>query len=338
MSDISRDKLLEIYQIMATVRAFEVRALQEVRGRGSSVGGMHSSVGQEAVPGGIGANLTKKDYLGSNHRGHGHCIAKGVDPKLMMAELFGRVGGSNKGKGGSMHIADLSMGMLGANGIVGASCPMAVGAALKIRYRGEDGVAVAFFGDGASNQGNVHESMNLAAVWKLPVLFVCENNHYAESTPVSYTWAVDSIAKRADGYGMPGVAVDGMDVFEVYNTAKGLIDMSRAGGGPAFLECKTYRFQGHFSGDDAHLYRTEEEEKEWMKRDPLDQFRNKVLKEELLTEVDMSKIDKSVDDLMDEAVSYADGSPLPSVDELLTDVYLSYPREELVRGTGLLLK
>lgn len=335
--NIPQDKLLEIYRIMATIRAFEQRALNEVLGRAGSVGGMHSSVGQEAVPAGIGANLTDRDYLGSNHRGHGHCIAKGVEPRLMMAELFGRVGGTNRGKGGSMHIAYMPTGMLGANGIVGASAPVAVGAALKARYRGEDSVAVAFFGDGASNAGNIHEAMNLAAVWKLPVLFVCENNQYAESIPVQYSVAVENISARGAGYGMPGVTVDGMDPFAVYDEAKRLIDRARAGEGPAFLECKTYRFMGHFSADNPQLYRTKEEEAEWRKRDPLDLFRARVLREELLAEVAMTEIDAAVETLMDEAVVYADQSPLPELKELLTNVYVSYPEREITRGTGLLI-
>ena len=332
--DISREKLLQIYLIMTTIREFEKRSFTEVTSR-QIFGGMHSSIGQEAVSAGIGANLTPRDYLGSTHRGHGHCIAKGVEPRIMMAELFGRTGGSNRGKGGSMHIAYMDTGMLGANAIVGASLPLAVGAALKAQYRNEDRVAVAFFGDGASNQGIVHESMNLAAIWKLPVLFVCENNLYAESTPVKYAVSVENIADRAAAYNMPGVTVDGMDAFAVYEQASKLIQQARSGHGPALLEGKTYRYRGHASLDNPRDYRTAEEEEYWIQRDPIVQFQQRVLNDKVLAQDDLTAIDQQVATMMDEAVTFADESPEPEVSELLTDVYVSYPERELHRGTGL---
>ena len=234
---------------------------------------VHSSAGQEAVPTGMCANLNDDDYIGSTHRGHGHCIAKGVDPKLMMAELFGRATGPNKGKGGSMHISDMSKGMLGTNGVVGASIPLAVGAGLTSKVLGLDRVAVAFFGDGASSQGVLHESMNLASVWKLPVIFLCENNGYAMSTPSEYAVSTTHVADRASGYDMPGIHVDGMDVFAVYDAGAQAVARARAGEGPSLIEAETYRYYGHTvltslqhtdpkkkktTGEDATLYNTSE--------------------------------------------------------------------------------
>ena len=332
--EIGREKLLELYRVMVIIREFERRALAEVTSR-RVFGGMHLSIGQEAVAAGISANLTDYDYVASTHRGHGHCIAKGVDVKPMMAELLGRIGGTNKGKGGSQHVADMRKGMLGANAIVAGSVPLAVGAALKAKLKGEDSISVAYFGDGAANQGVVHESMNLASIWKLPVLFVCENNGYAQSTPFEYATSVDDIAKRASAYSMPGIVVDGMDVFAVYEETAQLIKRSRAGEGPALLECKTYRFYGHYTGDDTRKYRLPEEEERWRKKDPIELFREHVLGEESLVEGDLDEIQAEVMALIEEAVTYADQSPMPPVEELLTDVYVNYPMRELYRGTGL---
>ena len=332
---IDRDRLLWLYETMATIRSFEMRGFHEVTSRAISAA-IHRSVGQEAVPTGICAHLRDDDYLASTHRGHGHCIAKGVDVKLMMAELFGRSTGNNRGKGGSMHIADMSKGMLGTNGVVGASVPLAVGAALTAQRKGTDRVAVAFFGDGGANQGIVHESMNLAAVWKLPVIFVCENNHYAESTPVEYAVGIPDIADRAAGYGFPGVVVDGMDVFAVYNEAGTAIERARSGEGPTLLECKTYRYYGHSGMDNPRTYRTEAEEVEWKARDPLDQFRHRVFQDETLSPSELDAIDQRVDELMRESAAFADSSPEPELSELYTDVYDDYPIEALKRGAGTL--
>jgi len=334
--DIPRDTLLKIYNTMVTIRRFEERAVYEVGARHIS-GAVHSSAGQEAVPTGICTNLRTEDYIASTHRGHGHSIAKGVDVKLMMAELLGKASGSNKGKGGSMHIADMSKGMLGANGVVAASVPLAVGAALTARVKGTDQVAVAFFGDGGANQGVTHESMNLAAIWKLPVIFVCENNHYAESTPVEYSIPIPNVADRAAGYGMPGVVVDGMDVFAVYEAAKQAVEHARAGLGPVFLECKTYRYYGHTAMDNPHSYRTVEEEQQWRARDPIILFRRRVIEEEIFSEKELDAIDAKVEQLIEESVQFADRSPAPDPRELITDVYVDYPLEQLVRGTGLKL-
>ena len=318
---------------MTTIRSFEMRGFNEVSSRAITAA-IHRSVGQEAVPTGICAHLRNDDYLASTHRGHGHCIAKGVDVKPMMAELFGKSTGSNKGKGGSMHIADMSKGMLGTNGVVGASVPLAVGAGMTARHRGTDQVAIAFFGDGGANQGVVHESMNLAAVWNLPVIFVCENNGYAESTPVEYAIAIRNIADRAVGYGFPGVVVDGMDVFAVYEAAGAAVERARSGQGPTLLECKTYRYYGHSGMDNPHTYRTEEEE--WKARDPIDQFRDRVLKNELLSEAELNAIDEQVEKTIEEAAQFADSSPEPAITELYTDVYGDYPIEALKRGATIL--
>ncbi len=332
--DTDREKLLWMYRTMTTIRRFEMRGFQEVTTRAITAA-IHRSVGQEAVPTGICASLRQDDYLASTHRGHGHCIAKGVDVKAMMAELFGRSSGSNRGKGGSMHIADMNKGMLGANGIVGASVPLAVGAGITAQQKGTDQVAVAFFGDGGANQGAVHESMNLAAVWKLPVLFVCENNQYAESTPVEYAVGIPDIASRAAGYGFPGIVVDGMDVFAVSEAAEAAVARARSGDGPTLLECKTYRYYGHSGMDNPRTYRTEEEERQWKARDPLDQFRDRVLDEEVLTPEELDSIDQTAAQLMEEAVEFALSSPEPPLSDLYTDVYLDYPVEALKRGASM---
>ena len=333
--EITRETLLEIYRKMVTIRVFEERGLFEVTQRALS-GSVHSSAGQEAVPTGICAHLTEDDYLASTHRGHGHCIAKGVDPKLMMAELFGRVSGTNRGKGGSMHIADMSRGMLGANGVVAASVPLAVGAGLSIKTRGEDRVAVAFFGDGGANQGATHESMNLASVWRLPVIFVCENNLYAESTPVEYALSVKNVADRGAAYSMPGITVDGMDVFAVYDAAGQAVGRARAGQGPTLLECRTYRYYGHTVRDNPHTYRTVEEEQEWRERDPIKQMKSRVLGEGTLSEFELNSIDTEVERMMDEAIQFAETAEAPELSELYTDVYVDYPLEQLRRGAGML--
>ncbi|MCI0824492.1 MAG: thiamine pyrophosphate-dependent dehydrogenase E1 component subunit alpha [Chloroflexi bacterium] len=332
--DLNREAMLKLYTTMATIRNFEERGIPEAGQRGMS-GSIHSSAGQEAVPTGVCANLTDEDYIGSTHRGHGHCIAKGVDPKAMMAELFGRTTGSNKGKGGSMHIADMSKGMLGTNGVVAASVPLAVGAALTSKLKNLGRVAVAFFGDGAANQGVLHESMNLASVWKLPVIFCCENNGYAESTPVEYALSVANVSDRAVGYNMPGILVDGMDVFAVYDAAGQAVARARAGEGPSLLECKTYRFYGHTVFDNPLSYRTKEEEEYWRNRDPLKVFRETVIPLGEITAEELDQIDQEAAELMEEAIKFADESPVPDPVEIYDDVYVNYPVELLKRGTNM---
>ena len=332
--DLSRETLIKLYTTMATIRNFEERGIPETGQRAMSGSG-HSSAGQEAVPTGVCAHLFDEDYIGSTHRGHGHCIAKGVDPKRMMAELFGRSTGTNKGKGGSMHIADMSKGMLGTNGVVGASIPLAVGAGLTSKLKDLKRVAVAFFGDGAANQGVLHESMNLAAVWKLPVIFCCENNGYAQSTPVEYALSTANVSDRAAGYDMPGITVDGMDVFAVYDAAGQAVERARNGEGPTLLECRTYRFYGHTVFDNPLTYRTKEEEDHWRARDPLKLFRENVLPLGDITLEELDQIDQEAADLMEEAIKLADAGPLPETDKIYEDVYVSYPTELLKRGTNM---
>ena len=332
--DLSRETLIKLYTTMATIRNFEERGIPETGQRAMS-GSVHSSAGQEAVPTGVCAHLSDEDYIGSTHRGHGHCIAKGVDPKRMMAELFGRSTGTNKGKGGSMHIADMSKGMLGTNGVVGASIPLAVGAGLTSKLKDLKRVAVAFFGDGAANQGVLHESMNLASVWKLPVIFCCENNGYAQSTPVEYALSTANVSDRAAGYDMPGITVDGMDVFAVYDAAGQAVERARNGEGPTLLECRTYRFYGHTVFDNPLTYRTKEEEDHWRARDPLKLFRENVLPLGDITLEELDQIDQEAADLMEEAIKLADAGPLPETDKIYEDVYVTYPTELLKRGTNM---
>ncbi|MFQ5878888.1 MAG: thiamine pyrophosphate-dependent dehydrogenase E1 component subunit alpha [Dehalococcoidia bacterium] len=326
--DIDRDRLLWMYERMVLIRSFEER-FRRLTMAGRLQGAGHLYAGQEAVAVGVCAHLREVDYIASTHRGHGHCIAKGVAPRHMMAELYGRATGTNKGKGGSMHITDVSKGMLGVNPIVGGGIPHAVGAALSAKVQGSDQVAVAFFGDGAANQGTFHESLNLAAIWKLPVVFVCENNLYAESTPAEYAIAVRDIAQRAAAYDMPGVVVDGQDVFAVYEATGEALARARAGQGPTLIEAKTYRYYGHYLGDDPSRYRTKEEEEYYRDRDPIQRFRERVLAARLLTEEELTAVDTGAAALVEEAVETGETSPLPNVEELYQDVYLNYPQEAL---------
>ena len=305
---------------MVTLRFFE-QAVEKHFLAGEIPGFVHLYIGEEAIATGVCANLTEDDYIASTHRGHGHCIAKGADVNKMMAELFGRRTGYCKGKGGSMHIADFSIGMLGANGVVGGSLPIAAGAALAISMLDQKRVTVAFFGDGASNRGTFHESANLASVWKLPVIFLCENNQYASTTPYKTTTSVEDIADRAHGYSMPGVAVDGNDVFAVYEAAKAAIERARNGGGPSLLEAKTYRVKGHFVGD-PELYRSKEEVEEiFKKRDPISRFEKQVLNEGLLSQKKLDDIKLEAQEVIDNALAFAKASPEPDPSELLSDVY-----------------
>jgi pyruvate dehydrogenase E1 component alpha subunit len=328
--DISKEKLIWLYETMYRIRRFEETMLEQTF-KGNAMGVTHSSDGQEAGPTGVCAHLTEKDWIGSTHRGHGHCIAKELDTKKMMAEIMGRATGHCKGKGGSMHIADFSKGMLGANAIVGASIPLAVGAALTAKYKGleNESIGVAFFGDGATSQGILHESMNLATVWKLPVLFVCENNHYAEATPVEYAVSIPDIADRASSYSMPGVVVDGMDVFAVYDAAGEAVKRARNGEGPTLLELKTYRYHGHFHADVPENYRTKEEESSWRDRDSIETFQNRVIKANQFSDEELKEIRDKIDNEMIEAVDFALNSPMPDMDELYKDVYVNYPNSVL---------
>ena len=321
--ELDREKLLWIYERMVLIREFENR-IARLFADGKLGGFLHFYAGEEAVAVGVCGHLRNDDFITSTHRGHGHCIAKEVDVREMMAELYGKSTGSCKGKGGSMHIADVSKGMLGANGIVGAGAPLAAGAGLTAKYNGHGQVSVCFFGDGASNQGAFHEAANLASIWKLPVLFVCENNGYAEATPAQYSVSVTDIADRARAYNMPGVVVDGQDVFAVYEAVGEAVRRAREGGGPSLLECKTYRYGGHYSGDPGG-YRTEEEINAAKSRDCIDRFKAQVLRANLLTEDDLAAIDAKAKQEVDDSIAYAEQSPLPEVDQVTTDVYVSYP-------------
>ncbi len=315
-------KIIDMYRKMLTIRYFEFE-VKELFANGKIVGALHLSIGQEAVPVGVCAALKKGDYIVSNHRGHGHCIAMGVDVKRMMAELFGKETGVCKGKGGSMHLADFSVGMLGASGIVGANMPLAVGAGLSIKMRKTDQVSVTFFGDGASNQGTFHESLNLAAIWDLPVIFVCENNQYAESTSVSAVMRVKNIADRASAYGIEGVVVDGMDVVAVYEAALDACEKARGGKGPTLLECKTYRYMGHEEGDPWITYRSEKEVEEWKKKDSINRLRKYLIDKKIFTEEEANQIEEEVKSLIEEAVKFAEESPWPKPEEALKDVFVS---------------
>ncbi|RMF24589.1 MAG: thiamine pyrophosphate-dependent dehydrogenase E1 component subunit alpha [Deltaproteobacteria bacterium] len=318
--DFSREQLIDVYRRMRLIRAFEDK-LADLVMAGRLPGFFHLYAGEEAVAVGVCSHLGDRDYITSTHRGHGHSIAKGVDVHAMMAELFGRTNGVCKGKGGSMHIADIDRGMLGANGIVGAGIPLAVGAGLTASIKKTGGVAVAFFGDGASNQGQFHEGLNLAAVWKLPVVFVVENNLYGEATPYEYVTPVRDIAERAASYGMPGEVADGMDFFAVYETAGKAIARARAGEGPSLLEFKTYRYYGHYVGDPL-TYRTEEEANEVKtKRDPLLLFANRVTEEGLVEREVLETIDGQIAETIADAVGKAEQGPLPSVEDVTKDVY-----------------
>lgn len=312
--------LCRFYRTMVTIRFFE-QTVEKHFLAGEIPGFVHLYIGEEAIATGVCANLTKDDYIASTHRGHGHSIAKGADVSRMMAEIFGRKTGYCKGKGGSMHIADFSVGMLGANGVVGGSLPLATGAALAAKMLGQKRVAVAFFGDGASNRGTFHESANLASVWKLPVIFLCENNQYASTTPYRSSTSVEDIADRARGYGMPGVIVDGNDVFAVYEAAKAAVERARDGGGPSLVEAKTYRIKGHFVGD-PELYRSKEEVQEiFAKTDPISRFERQVSSEGSLSREKLDSIKLEVQELIDKALAFAKESPEPDPSELFSDVY-----------------
>jgi len=318
---LTREESIELYRKMLLIRYFEESAY-DLYTRGLLPGTIHASIGQEAVAVGVCANLRDDDLVFSNHRGHGHCIAKGLPIREMMAEMLGKKTGLCKGKGGPMHLCDVKRGLLGCNGIVGANLPMATGAGLSIKFKGLDQICVCFFGDGAANEGAFHESLNLAAVWKVPVLFVCENNFYAVTTHISTSTAIEHISDRGSAYSMPSILADGMDVEEVYRIAKEAIEGIRRGSGPVLLECETYRFKGHSRGDpDYGLYRTKEELEQWQQRDPL-----RVSKEKgILTEKEAEAIDREVKALVDDAVEFALESPFPDPEQALDDVYPADP-------------
>lgn len=320
---VDAKRLLDMYRRMLLIRDFETRAAEEFA-RGNINGHIHTYAGEEAVAVGVCANLRGDDLITSTHRGHGHCIAKGGEVKYMMAELFGRRTGYCKGKGGSLHIADISLGILGANGIVGAGIPIALGGGLSAQLKGTDSVCISFFGDGASNQGTFHESLNLASIWKLPVIFIAENNQYAQTTPQKYHMNVKSISERATAYGIPGVVVDGNDVMAVYETAREAVRRARAGAGPTLVECMTYRQRGHYEGENMG-YRTQAEVDDWKRRDPIPRFRQQLVKMGVASEAEAKQIEDSCQRDIEDAIRFANESPYPSPEETLEDVYVSYP-------------
>ena len=313
----------QIYEKMLTIRRFE-EAVLEIYTQGLMRGLAHLYIGQEASAVGICSALNDDDYLTSTHRGHGHLIAKGGKVDRMMAEMMGKVDGYNRGKGGTMHIADMSLGILGANGIVGGGMGMATGAALSGKMRNSGQVAVCFFGDGAINQGAFLESANLASIWSLPVLFVCENNHYGEYTAASDVTAVrEHVAERAAGFDMPAVVVDGNDAVAVHQTAVEMVKRARAGEGPCLIENKTYRYRGHHvgDGDPEKTYRTQEETDTWLARDPIPRFARRMMKAGMVDETELEAIDATITGLVEDAVEFAKESPYPVADEVTDHVY-----------------
>jgi acetoin:2,6-dichlorophenolindophenol oxidoreductase subunit alpha len=318
---LSNKILKELHLRMVRIRRFEEEAGKMME-NGKIPGALHLYVGQEAVASGVMQHLSELDQITSTHRGHGHLIAKGGEFSRMFAELYGKATGYCRGKGGSMHISNMDLGMLGANGIVGGGPPIAMGAAFSNKFRKTKQVAVAFFGDGASNEGSFHEAANMAALFKLPCVFVCENNGYGEYTPQANHQAVVDVADRAAGYGMPGVVVDGMDVIAVYEAAEEAIKRARAGEGPTLLECKTYRFYDHVGVRGMGLtYRTDEELEEWKKRDAITGFEARLLQLGTITQKAIDAVYANINAEIEEAIQFAEDSPFPQPEELLEDVY-----------------
>lgn len=323
VANLTRQKAKWMYEKMCEIRQFEDK-VHEVFQTGVLPGFVHLYAGQEAVAVGVCAHLDDKDSITSTHRGHGHCIAKGCDLNGMMAEIYGKVTGLCKGKGGSMHIADVEKGMLGANGIVGGGFPLAVGAALTAKTLNTDAVAVCFFGDGANNHGTFHEGINMAAIWNLPVIFIAENNGYAEATPFQYASSCTNIADRAAAYNIPGERVDGKDIMAVYAAAERAVKRARNGEGPTLIECVTYRNYGHFEGD-AQTYKTsEDKERHLNELDAIAMFREYALSNDLISEKELDQIDNEVKEAVEKAVKFSEESPFPAEDDLLKDVYVSY--------------
>jgi pyruvate dehydrogenase E1 component alpha subunit len=317
--DKSKDVLLEMYEKMQKIRMFEDNAIK-LFNQGLVRGPMHVYTGEEAVAVGACANLNDADYITSTHRGHGHCIAKGGKVDKMAAELLGRGTGYCKGKGGSMHIADPEIGILGANGIVAGGMGIAAGAGLSAKMRGTDQVAICFFGDGATNEGAFHEALNMAAIWDLPVVFVCENNLYGLTGPAEEMLSVKDVAARATSYDIPGVVVDGNDVLDVYEAVGEAVKRARQGGGPSLIEAKTYRLKGHFVGDPC-VYRDDEEVEMWRKKEPIKRFKKHLIETEGIDEEVIAEIDKNLEAELKAAVKFAKESPDPEIEVVFEDVF-----------------
>jgi len=320
------DTLREMYRTMRKIREFELAA-EKLMDQGEFPGTVHLYIGQEAVATGVCLALRENDIIGSTHRGHGHVLAKGADPGAMMAELGGKETGPNGGRGGSMHMIDFSKGIIGTNGIVGASVPHVAGGALAGSLDDDDTVGVAFFGDGGANQGVVYETMNLASVWDLPVVFLCENNRYAISTPVTKSTAGEKISDRAEGFGMPGITVNGQNVIEVFDAVSDAVEAARDGDGPTFIECRTYRRHGHFSGEKALFenrdkhYREEEEVEAWVEHDPVESFGEALTAAGTISEEERVAIDGEFEDRIEEAVDEMLAADYPPGEATLEDVY-----------------
>ena len=318
---LHKENILKIYQDMLKIRYFENK-IADLYSKGLMPGLAHLYIGEEAIAVGVCANLTKRDFAISTHRGHGHLIAQGADLKRMMAEVLGKETGYCKGKGGSMHIMDVSKGILGADGVVGAGIPIATGSAYSAKVRGTDQVTVAFFGDSASNQGTFHESINMAAAWKLPVIYVCENNLYGISVDIRKITNTKDIATRALAYNIPGVVVDGNDVLEVYKVTQEAVERAREDKGPSLIECKTYRWKGHHVGDPGKVYRLEKEIEEWKERCPIKTFRERLIKEKISSEEELSLIEKDTKKMIKEATDFAIQSPYPDEKEAYEDLFV----------------
>lgn len=316
---ISKETQVELLRTMIRIRAFEER-VRDLFAAGRLPGFVHLSIGQEAVAAGACRALRPDDYVLSTHRGHGHMVAKGADTRRMMAELYAKRTGSCKGKGGSMHIADASVGVLGANGVVAGGLTLAAGVGLSITRRRTGQVCLCFFGDGAANRGPFHEALNLAVIWKLPVVFLCENNGWASSTPHRYACAVPDVAARAAGYGLRGVIVDGMDALGVYTAVREAVDRARVGGGPAFIEAKVVRWQGHYEGD-PQGYRDRAEVADGKARDAIVTLRSKVLAENILTTEQVTEMERAALAEIDAAVAFGESSPLPAPEDALNDLF-----------------
>jgi len=318
--DLSKKTLIDLYTTMLAIRRFEERVAQEVYA-GNVPGFVHSYIGEEAIAAGVCLNLDRQDRIVSHHRGHGHCIAKGADMKKMMAEIYGKKTGYCKGKGGSMHIADFSIGMLGADGIVGAGLPIATGAALAAKLEGKGKIAAVFFGDGACQEGEFHETLNLASIWKLPLLFVCENNHYGVNTSAKYSLGAGEITRMPEAYHIATRSIDGNDVETVYQAAAEAVAQLRKGDGPYFLECKTYRWHKHFLSEGLEDLRPKEELEAWKRKCPISVFESRLIREKILTEGKAKRINARIMEMVEDAHDFALSSPYPLPEDALQDVY-----------------
>lgn len=326
---VSKEQMRDMYVRMKRIRDFENTA-SKLFAEGKVPGFVHLYIGEEAIATAVCECLRDDDFITSTHRGHGHIIAKGGNLNLMMAELFGRETGYCKGKGGSMHIADRDKGILGANGIVGAGHCISTGAGLSIKLRKTEQVCVCFFGDGSTNQGTFHEALNLASIWKLPIVFVCENNHYGISMSQERHQAIKDVADRASAYNIPGLSVDGNDPLAVYEAASEAVSRARAGRGPTLLECKTYRQHGHFEGDPA-TYKPKEEQKAWIDKDPLPMFVKFLTENGVMTDDEIAEIDSQIANEIENAIAFAEAQPIPPLESCVVDVYSDIVEEVRVR-------